>query len=826
MKKIDLVQNDQLMDSIKMVCDLKNPYVGIFVKRDDANTSDAVNSIDELYPVGTFGNVVELNRVHPKRLEMFVSAHRRIRLLEKLDTLDNEQIGRTQRRKKRVQPQQLTPNREEGANGTDEPQGEKPLLYARIENVVEPVFKPDDWMKATIDTIIMTIREIASYSPLFQQQIINLLIPKQNVTEDPIALCDLVGTIVETSTATTQDLQDLMEKTDVMERLRKALELLEKEKTILRMRNQIKEDVERKVNEQHRKAMLYEHLKAIKRELGIEKEDKQAVLEKMEERLANLKVPEYAMKVIKEEQAKLSFLDPHSSEFSISRNYLDWLTSVPWGKTSEENMDVNKARQILEEDHYGMKDVKERILEFIAVGILKQQTNGKILCFHGPPGVGKTSIAKSIARALNREYYRFSVGGMTDVAEIKGHRRTYVGAMPGKLIQCLKKVQTENPLVLIDEVDKIGREGYHGDPSSALLEVLDPEQNANFLDHFLDVPVDLSKVLFICTANVTDTIPGPLKDRMEMIEVAGYVAEEKLEIARKYLVPKCREKCALPDEKLVIKDDAIDSLIKSYCRESGVRNLEKHIEKIFRKSAYQLVSGEGAQTEMLPIVVENSNLKKYVGREKFTSDRLYPTTPVGVVMGLAWTAMGGSALYVEATLARRLGTPSTDVQQVTDEKSQQKTVTGHLEVTGHLGNVMKESVRTAYTVAKNVLLRKDPQNEFLEKAYIHLHLPEGAVPKDGPSAGCTVVSALMSLALDRPVAQQTAMTGEVSLTGKILPVGGIKEKIIAAKRAGVGRIILPSENRKDFEDLADFIKKDVDAHFVSHYDEIYELVFQ
>ncbi|KAL3102188.1 hypothetical protein niasHS_003597 [Heterodera schachtii] len=826
MKKIDLVQNDQLMDSIKMVCDLKNPYVGIFVKRDDANTSDAVNSIDELYPVGTFGNVVELNRVHPKRLEMFVSAHRRIRLLEKLDTLDNEQIGRTQRRKKRVQPQQLTPNREEGANGTEEPQGEKPLLYARIENVVEPVFKPDDWMKATIDTIIMTIREIASYSPLFQQQIINLLIPKQNVTEDPIALCDLVGTIVETSTATTQDLQDLMEKTDVMERLRKALELLEKEKTILRMRNQIKEDVERKVNEQHRKAMLYEHLKAIKRELGIEKEDKQAVLEKMEERLANLKVPEYAMKVIKEEQAKLSFLDPHSSEFSISRNYLDWLTSVPWGKTSEENMDVHKARQILEEDHYGMKDVKERILEFIAVGILKQQTNGKILCFHGPPGVGKTSIAKSIARALNREYYRFSVGGMTDVAEIKGHRRTYVGAMPGKLIQCLKKVQTENPLVLIDEVDKIGREGYHGDPSSALLEVLDPEQNANFLDHFLDVPVDLSKVLFICTANVTDTIPGPLKDRMEMIEVAGYVAEEKLEIARKYLVPKCREKCALPDEKLVIKDDAIDSLIKSYCRESGVRNLEKHIEKIFRKSAYQLVSGEGAQTQMLPIVVENSNLKKYVGREKFTSDRLYPTTPVGVVMGLAWTAMGGSALYVEATLARRLGTPSTDVQQVTDEKSHQKTVTGHLEVTGHLGDVMKESMRTAYTVAKNVLLRKDPQNEFLEKAYIHLHLPEGAVPKDGPSAGCTVVSALMSLALDRPVIQQTAMTGEVSLTGKILPVGGIKEKIIAAKRAGVGRIILPSENRKDFEDLADFIKKDVDAHFVSHYDEIYELVFQ
>ena len=299
--------------------------------------------------------------------------------------------------------------------------------------------------------------------------------------------------------------------------------------------------MEKKVQDQHRKYLLNEQLKAIKKELGIEKDDKQSVIERMRDRLKNLTVPEHVMKVINEEEQKLNFLDPHSSEFSVSRNYLDWLTNIPWGKVSEENLDLETAKKILDEDHYGMRDVKDRILEFIAVGILKKKVGGKILCFHGPPGVGKTSIAKSIARALNREYFRFSVGGMTDVAEIKGHRRTYIGAMPGKVIQCLKKVQTENPLVLIDEVDKIGGAGYHGDPASALLELLDPEQNANFMDHFLDVPVDLSKILFICTANVIDTIPGPLKDRMELIEVSGYVAEEKLNIAEKYLIPQCRK---------------------------------------------------------------------------------------------------------------------------------------------------------------------------------------------------------------------------------------------------------------------------------------------
>jgi Lon-like ATP-dependent protease len=434
---------------------------------------------------------------------------------------------------------------------------------------------------------------------------------------------------------------------------------------------------------------------------------------------------------------------------------------------SEENLDIDRAIEILDHDHYGMEDIKKRILEFIAVSQLKGTTQGKILCFHGPPGVGKTSIARSIARALNREYFRFSVGGMTDVAEIKGHRRTYVGAMPGKLIQCLKKTKTENPLVLIDEVDKIGK-GYQGDPSSALLELLDPEQNANFLDHYLDVPVDLSKVLFICTANVTDTIPEPLRDRMEMIEMSGYVAEEKVAIAKQYLIPQAKRDSGVTDDNIDIQDPALNNLIKYYCRESGVRNLQKHIEKVVRKVAFKLVKKESSMFQ-----VTEDNLQDLVGKQIFTHERMYDVTPPGVVMGLAWTAMGGSTLYIE-TARRKLNEP-------TKGKDEVKVSDGSLELTGHLGDVMKESARIALTVARNFIKQVDCENNFLESTHLHLHVPEGATPKDGPSAGITIVTALMSLAQGKPVKANVAMTGEVSLIGKVLPVGGIKEKTIAVR---------------------------------------------
>lgn len=525
---------------------MRQPYVGVFIKKDDENKAESVASLDEIYQVGSFAQILEMRDLGTM-VELIVSAHRRIRIIEPIDEteapveesqaqtmsrINNRRTGQKGNGKRPVK-------KEESVEKKDEAPEEKRIILARTENVGSDPIERTVEIKASMQAIVQNVRDIVQYSPLFGQQINLLLHPSQNVIENPVYLCDLVATLVQS--AETQELQKMLEEEKIQERLSHALLLLEKEKTVAKLKHEISKDVEKKVQDQHRKYLLNEQLKAIKRELGIEKDDKQSIIERMRDRLKDLVVPEHVMKVINEEEQKLNFLDPHSSEFSVSRNYLDWLTNIPWGKVSDENLSLEQAQVILDEDHYGMKDVKERILEFIAVGILKNKVGGKILCFHGPPGVGKTSIARSIARSLNREYFRFSVGGMTDVAEIKGHRRTYIGAMPGKMIQCLKKVQTENPLVLIDEVDKIGGAGYHGDPASALLELLDPEQNANFMDHFLDVPVDLSKVLFICTANVIDTIPGPLKDRMEMIEVSGYVAEEKLNIATKYLIPQSRK---------------------------------------------------------------------------------------------------------------------------------------------------------------------------------------------------------------------------------------------------------------------------------------------
>ncbi|KAK0427714.1 hypothetical protein QR680_010385 [Steinernema hermaphroditum] len=854
-KKVDIVADENLKELLRRKVTLRQPYVGVFVKKDDENKSETVSSLSEVYSVGAFAQILEM-RDQGTVVELVLSALRRIRVLEPIE--DNEEavyhnasamvVGRLNGRRSGQQRRERdsykavkrpsdtsSPPAATTAEGAPEdvkkeetkteskPHG---IIMAKTENVITDPIERTVEMKASMQAIVQTIRDVVAYNTLFGQQINLLLHPSQNVIDNPVYLCDLVATLVQS--ADTADLQKIMDEDSIQRRLEAALLLMEKEKTIAKLKHDINKDVEKKVQDQHRKYLLNEQLKAIKRELGIEKDDKSAIIEKMEERLKDLKVPEYAMKVIDEEKTKLNFLDPHSSEFSVSRNYLDWLTNVPWGKMSKENMNLEDAIRILDEDHYGMKDVKERILEFIAVAILKKSVGGKILCFHGPPGTGKTSIAKSIARALNREYFRFSVGGMTDVAEIKGHRRTYIGAMPGKIIQCLKKVQTENPLILIDEVDKIGGAGYHGDPASALLELLDPEQNVNFLDHFLDVPVDLSKVLFICTANVLDTIPGPLRDRMEMIEVSGYVAEEKLNIASSYLIPQCRKDCALEETQLEIKEGALETLIKQYCRESGVRNLQKHIERIFRKAAFQIAGRKEDESEGL-VVVDNDNLSKYVGRSKFTSDRLYDITPPGVIMGLAWTAMGGSALYIEASLRRRY--KEKEEHTAVEASGELKTTAhpmsepGSLEATGHLGDVMKESMKTAYTVAKNIMMRRYPDSEFLERAHIHVHVPEGATPKDGPSAGCTIASALISLALGRPARQNVAMTGEVSLTGKVLPVGGIKEKIIAAKRAGVDCVLLPKENQKDFDDLPDFIKDNVEVHFVAHYDEVFDIVF-
>ncbi|EOD08243.1 ATP-dependent protease La [Emiliania huxleyi CCMP1516] len=498
--------------------------------------------------------------------------------------------------------------------------------------------------------------------------------------------------------------------------------------------------------------MLMEQLKQIKKELGLERDDKDALLQKFADRIKELNVPEEASKVIDEEMAKIGTLESASSEFNVTRNYLDWLTSLPWGIHSEENFELSRAEKILAEEHYGLEDVKERILEFIAVGALVGSTQGKIICFVGPPGVGKTSIGKSIARALGREFYRFSVGGLTDVAEIKGHRRTYVGAMPGKLIQCLKATGAANPVVLIDEIDKLGR-GYQGDPASALLEVLDPSQNASFMDHYLDTPVDLSKILFLCTANDSGTIPGPLLDRMEVVRLSGYILDEKMQIANQYLIPAAKKQMGLEEGTMQLPDDAIASLIRWYCREAGVRNLQKHVERICRKVALKLVD--------------------YVGKPKFIDERT-----------LAWTSMGGAVLYVEA-----------------------------------------ESSLIAHTYARNFVAAREPSNRLLERTPIALHVPEGATPKDGPSAGVTMVTALVSMARDAAPRTDVAMTGEVTLTGRVLPVGGIKEKVIAARRSGVSHIVMPKANERDFVELPGNLQAGITAHFATTYDDVYAVAF-
>ncbi|XP_059015582.1 lon protease homolog, mitochondrial [Mustela lutreola] len=813
--KIIEVKNKKLVELLRRKVRLAQPYAGVFLKRDDNNESDVVESLDEVYHTGTFVQIHEMQDLGDK-LRMIVMGHRRIHIHKQLEVepeeaeAENKQkVRRKTKRGKKETEEELSGGSQSGgplaevtAEAASGPLGE--VLMVEVENVVHEDFQVTEEVKALTAEIVKTIRDIIALNPLYRESVLQMMQAGQRVVDNPIYLSDMGAALTG---AESHELQDVLEETNIPKRLYKALSLLKKEFELSKLQQRLGREVEEKIKQTHRKYLLQEQLKIIKKELGLEKEDKDAIEEKFRERLKELVVPKHVMDVVDEELSKLALLDNHSSEFNVTRNYLDWLTSIPWGKYSDENLDLARAQAVLEEDHYGMEDVKKRILEFIAVSQLRGSTQGKILCFYGPPGVGKTSIARSIARALNREYFRFSVGGMTDVAEIKGHRRTYVGAMPGKVIQCLKKTKTENPLILIDEVDKIGR-GYQGDPSSALLELLDPEQNANFLDHYLDVPVDLSKVLFICTANVTETIPEPLRDRMEMINVSGYVAQEKLAIAERYLVPQARALCGLDESKAKLSADVLTLLIKQYCRESGVRNLQKQVEKVLRKSAYKIVSGEADQVEVTP-----ENLQDFVGKPVFTVERMYDVTPPGVVMGLAWTAMGGSTLFVETSPRRPR------------DKDGKGDKDGSLEVTGQLGDVMKESARIAYTFARAFLMQHEPSNDYLVTSHIHLHVPEGATPKDGPSAGCTIVTALLSLAMDRPVRPNLAMTGEVSLTGKILPVGGIKEKTIAAKRAGVTCIVLPAENKKDFYDLAAFITEGLEVHFVEHYREIFTIAF-
>lgn len=862
------------------------PYIGAFLLKDEDADGDTIETMDDVHEVGVFAQVTSAFPVHGEEgsLTAVLYPHRRIRITnlhpreseagkqsKTKPVTKAEAEGVTEEYEERTDKGDVVASFEEPTETQKKPSssGEYATAFLKKYNVSivdvenlqeEPHDKKEPLIRAVTSEIVNVFKEVANLNPLFRDQISTFSMSQSagNVIDEPAKLADFAAAV---SAGEVKELQEVLESLSVEDRLQKALVVLKKELMNAQLQSKISKDVEAKIQKRQREYWLMEQMKGIKRELGIESDGKDKLVEKFREKADKLAMPAAVKKVFDEELNKLGHLEPAASEFNVTRNYLDWITQIPWGQRSTENYSIPHAMKVLDEDHHGLKDVKDRILEFIAVGKLRGTVEGKIICFVGPPGVGKTSIGKSIARALNRQFYRFSVGGLTDVAEIKGHRRTYVGALPGRIIQALKKCQTENPLVLIDEVDKIGR-GHQGDPASALLELLDPEQNSSFLDHYMDVPVDLSKVLFVCTANMTDTIPRPLLDRMEMIELSGYVADEKMAIADKYLAPQAKEMSGLKNVDVNLEKSAIEELIKSYCRESGVRNLKKQIEKVFRKSALKIVKDLGeqglpeekaiteegksaleaakkeaielektenpetkdkdmeSQTTEKPRVslevpssvhvsITKENLKDYVGPPVFTSDRLYDTPPPGVVMGLAWTQMGGAALYVESILEAALsasGRPG-------------------LERTGSLRDVMKESAVVAYSFVKGLVAKEFPENHFFEKARVHLHCPEGAVPKDGPSAGVTMATSLLSLALDHKVDPTIAMTGELTVTGKVLRIGGLREKAVAARRSGAKTIIFPADNTSDWLELPDNIKEGLEGRPAAWYSDVFDLAF-
>ncbi len=667
----------------------------------------------------------------------------------------------------------------------------KPPYLVEVEYIQEPE-EDADQLKAYTLAVISAIKELLRTNPLYGEEVKQYL--SRFGPEDSSPLADFGASM---TSAPGVELQDIMNTVPLLRRMEKVLLLLRKELEVARLQTEISEEVNAKVQKHQREFFLKEQLKVIQRELGMAKDDKTADADRFSERMAKLNPPEQVQERFEEELQKLQILEQGSPEYGVTRNYLDWLTQVPWGIHSEDSFDLPEARRILDLDHDGLDDVKDRIIEFLAEGSFKGEVSGSILLLVGPPGVGKTSIGHSVAEALGRKFYRFSVGGMRDEAEIKGHRRTYIGAMPGKFVQALRDAKVANPVIMLDEIDKIGA-SYQGDPASALLETLDPEQNREFLDHYLDVRMDLSKVLFICTANLLDTIPRPLLDRMDVIRLSGYIAEEKLAIAKHHLVPRLLKRAGLLKKQLNISDAAIRQVIEGYAREAGVRNLEKLLHKIIRKGIVQLLENPDK-----PVKVGAADLTTYLGQPVFRKEK--SLKGVGVVTGLAWTAMGGATLSIEAARIH----------------SNQR----GFKLTGQLGDVMKESAEIAYSYVSSNLRRFKGDTAFFDKSFVHLHVPEGATPKDGPSAGVTMATALLSIARKEAPLQNLAMTGELTLTGQVLPVGGIREKVIAARRQKIGNLILPEANRGDYEELPDYLKEGLTVNFAKHYNDVFQVCF-
>ena len=707
---------------------------------------------DDLYRVGTAAEIHKMIRVPDGTLRILVGGTRRIRL--------------------------------------EEVTSEEPYLEGRFIEVPDVLEESKELEALThnCESLFARIIELVPYLPD------ELRLAVANVG-DASGLANLIGSMLRLKT---EEKQELLEEENVAERLRKLNTIMSRELEVFELGTKIQSQVQSEMEKSQRDYFLRQQLKAIQDELG-EGDEQQAEVNELREQIAEANLPEDADKQARRELDRLAKLPPAAAEYGVIRTYLEWILSLPWSTTTEDDLDLVRAREILDEDHYDLDKVKERIIEGLAVSKLRNDPAGPILCFVGPPGVGKTSLGQSIARTLGRKFARVSVGGVRDESEIRGHRRTYIGAMPGTVIRALRDAGSKNPVFMIDEIDKMGAD-WRGDPASAMLEVLDPAQNASFRDHYLDLPFDLSKILFICTANLLEPIPAPLRDRMEIIELSGYTEEEKIGIARRYLVPKQVREHGLDPDRIRFTDKALRLVIREYTREAGVRNLDREIAALCRKAARQVAEGKDAKVR-----VDERKVRAWLGRRRYTADTRKRTSDPGVATGLAYTPVGGDVLYVEATA-------------VPGE--------GRLIVTGQLGDVMKESAQAALSWVrghgKDIGL--DGRDPF-EGRDVHIHVPAGAVPKDGPSAGITMATALTSLALGRPVSEEVAMTGEVTLTGQVLPIGGLKEKVLAAERAGISTVIIPRENEGDLDELPRDVRKRLRFVPVDTVDEVMQAAF-
>ena len=666
----------------------------------------------------------------------------------------------------------------------------EPYIKARVRPLQDEVEKTLE-LEALVRNAVSLFQRAVSLAPNLPDELGIVVV---NIPE-PGQQADFIASHIRLSTA---ERQEILETLDVAERLRKVLSYLNREVEILELSSKIQSQVKGELDKAQREFFLRKQLEQIKKELG-EEDEHTAEINQLRQQIEEAGLPEEAKKEALRELDRMAKMPPQAAEYTVARTYLDWLISLPWNKSTEDNLDVERAAEILDEDHYGLEKPKERILEYLAVRKMKEDMKGPILCFVGPPGTGKTSLGRSIARALGRKFVRVSLGGVRDEAEIRGHRRTYVGALPGRIIQGIRRAGSNNPVFMLDEIDKLGAD-FRGDPAAALLEVLDPEQNNAFVDHYLDVPFDLSKVMFITTANVLYTIPPALLDRMEVLELPGYTEPEKVEIAKRFLIPRQLEEHGLSDGQLRIEEDALRKVIRNYTREAGVRNLEREIAAICRKAARRIVQGEAES-----VVVGEDDLHDFLGPVRYRHEVAEEEDEVGVATGLAWTPTGGEVLFVEAAVVPGKG---------------------NLILTGQMGDVMQESAKAALTYIRSRAESLGIEQDFYRKWDMHVHVPSGAVPKDGPSAGITMTVALTSALTKRPARKDVAMTGEVTLRGKVLPIGGVRDKVLAAHRAGVKTVVLPEENEKDLEDVPEHVRQELKFAFVKHMDQVLDLALR